>query len=791
MREPRMKQKVATILLNCFIFAAAQAGGASCSAQVSAPQTAEQSSAPDANASSSSQSQGPPAAPKTPEDQDTDRTNTLGAQFLKNLLTDQKTIWTSPAHLHWADGTWLFPFVAVTAGMFATDRAVPPALTTDQTKLNRYVSISNYGLYTMIGAGGGAYIWGKLSHNDHQRETGILASEAAIDSVAVNSVFKYAFERARPYQDQGLGDFFHGGTSFASDHSVISWSIASVIAHEYPGPLTEIGVYGLATAISATRVLGKQHFPSDVFVGAAMGWLIGRQVYRAHHDPEVGGGGWNNLPGTGEGEEDRQYRRMGSPIVPLDSWVYSAIERLASLQYVHSALLGTKPWTRMECARLTEEAQEGLQDYHPLNDVAAQLQERLAQEFAYEINLLGGGRNFAANLESVYARAVSISGPALTDSYHFGQTVSYDFGRPFERGTNGQAGGSFSADAGPLTLYIRAEYQHAPAAPPISEAARSAISQADLVNLSQVSSGPVPETNRLEFLDTYAAVNLDNWQLALGRQSISWAPSGDSMEWSNNIEPVDMVRVVNPEPFSIPGFLHFIGLIRTDQFFGRLEGHPYEPRPFIYGQKVSVKPFSFLELGFGRTVTIGGQGGDPLTGSNLLRSFVGIASPAINSVPGHNQTEMDWTFYVPGVRNYIVLYGDSTAPDDILPIENPARNPWHPGIALTRIPGLPKRDVPIEGVSTEQPGLAGLATYTGGPANKGEFDYWNFTYRDGYTNDGYLIGNTVGRDGRSIQAWLTYRLSATNRFEVYYKHNSVASEFIPGGRGMAGLCRSK
>jgi hypothetical protein len=142
---------------------------------------------------------------------------------------------------------------------------------------------------------------------------------------------------------------------------------------------------------------------------------------------------------------------------------------------------------------------------------------------------------------------------------------------------------------------------------------------------------------------------------------------------------------------------------------------------------------------------------------------------------------MDWTFYVPHVNNYIVIYGDATAPDDILPIQNPARNPWHPGIYITRFPGLPKLDFRAEGVSTEQPGLAGLVGYNGGPANKGNFNYWNDSYRDGYTNGSNIIGNTVGRDGRSIRAWLTYSFSPRNRLQLRYQHNSVAAEFIPGG----------
>ncbi len=715
---------------------------------------------------------------KQPADYD----NSLGVAFVKNLVADQKAIWTSPAHLHWADGSWLFPLAAVTAGLFATDRAVPPALSKNPTKLNQYVKISDYGVYSLIGAGGGLYLWSKISGNDHQRETGVLAGEAAIDGYAVDTAFKYAFGRQRPYQDQGHGDFFNRGVSFPSDHSAVAWSIASVIAHEYPGPFSKFLVYGLATAVSASRVAGKQHFPSDVFVGGAVGWLIGWQVYRSHHDPELPGGGWNSLSGNENGEEHRDRQDMGSTFVPLDSWVYSAFERLTALGYIHTQIMGLKPWTRIECARLAEEASEALQDPHSLSGEAALLQRDLLQEFAYETNLLSGGHNLTANLESAYVRAVSISGPALTDSYHFGQTVAYDFGRPYERGTNGQAGGSFSAAAGPVALYIRAEYQHAPTAPALAPAAVNAISTADIVSPQQVQAGPFPAINRPQLMDAYAAVNMHNWQLNIGRQSLSWTPGPQgSILWSNNAEPVDMVRLVNPEPFRLPGLLRSMGPVRIDQFFGRLGGHPYTSKPFIYGQKINLKPLSFLELGFGRTVTIGGAGADPVTSGNLARSFFGIADPRVGSVPGDNHSEMDWVIYIPKIRNYVVLYGDAYADDDILPIENPARNPWHPGIYITRFPKLSKLDLHVEGVSTEQAGLAGLATYSGGPANKGQYNYWNFTYRDGYTNGGDLLGNSVGRDGRSIQGWLTYWFSPRNTLELVYRHNSVAQEFIPGG----------
>src|SRR5580692_2384194 len=234
--------------------------------------------------------------------------NSLGAPFLKNLFSDQKAIWTSPARLRWADGSWLFPVLAVTGGFLATDHAVPPALPTSPAKLNRYSNFSNYGLYSMIGAGGGLYVWGRVfANDDHERETGLLAGEAAIDSLGVATALKYSFGRVRPNAGSGAGNFYQGGDSFPSDHSAIAWSIASVFAHKYPGPLTQIAAYGLATAISATRVTGKDHFPSDVFVGGAIGWLIGREVYRAHHDSTLGGSGVESI-GAGDDGEDRRDR---------------------------------------------------------------------------------------------------------------------------------------------------------------------------------------------------------------------------------------------------------------------------------------------------------------------------------------------------------------------------------------------------------------------------------------------------------------------------------------------------
>lgn len=721
-----------------------------------------------------------------------DNENAVGIQFIKNLASDQKAIWTSPFHLHWDDATWLLPLGEVTAGFMATDPATARALPSSSTTINHFRTFSNYGVGSLIAAGGGMYVWGRLTHDEHKRETGVLAAEAVINSLAVDETLKYTFQRERPYQDSGEGLFFHNGTSFPSEHAAAAWSAASVIAHEYPGPLTDLLVYGVATGVTASRVMGKEHYPSDVVIGSAIGWLIGREVYRKHHDPDLGGAGWDTLSGNDDTEEHRDPQKMGSPFVPLDSWVYPALDRLAALGYVSTLFEGMKPWTRIECAHLTEQAGERIAQQADDGTEAAGLEVRLEQEFAYEFGLLEGGqRNLTANVESVYARTVSISGPALTDGYHFGQTIAYDFGRPFERGTNGQVGGSFSASAGPVTLYVRAEYQHAPAAPAPSTAVINVIALRDAVPAAP--DVPVPAIDQPQLLDAYLAVNLSNWQISLGRQSLDWGPGpGGSMIWNNNIEPMNMVRIVNPEPVEMPGFLHFLGPARFDQFFGRLEGHYFIRRPFLLGQKISFKPLPSLEFGFARTFEIGGeqipgqpqQNESPLTFANFLHGFFGrVYPPGSNGVPGHNESEFDWTFYIPRVHNYIVFYGDMNAADDPVPWFNPPKNPFRPGIYITRFPRIPKLDFHIEAADTESPGFnnPSLTSLEGGPTNHGDLNYWNSSYRDGETYNGFLIGNTVGRDGRAIQTWANYWISSRDTLQFSYKHSTVSSDFIPGG----------
>jgi len=212
-------------------------------------------------------------------------TPTLEHEFFRNILRDQVAIWTAPFHMHQRDARWLAPITLGTAALITTDRMTADEIGESHRQLRLSRAISRGG--SMYGTGSVAltfYLFGRAKHNTRARETGLLGAEALIDSGIVVTALKEISQRRRPNAARGRGDFFHGGSSFPSGHSIEAWSLATVIANEYHDHrAVQIAAYGLATTISLSRYTGHNHFLSDVLVGSAMGYGIGRYVYHAHH----------------------------------------------------------------------------------------------------------------------------------------------------------------------------------------------------------------------------------------------------------------------------------------------------------------------------------------------------------------------------------------------------------------------------------------------------------------------------------------------------------------------------
>jgi membrane-associated phospholipid phosphatase len=204
----------------------------------------------------------------------------LAKDIAKDILLDQKAIWASPFHMTRQDaGLWL-TFGAVTGALIATDSRSTRQLpnTKDQLAFGRDVSQVG-AVYTLVPVIGGLFLAGVLTKQPKLRETGLLGGEAVVDALIVSEVFKVATGRQRPLEGNGSGHFFHGSDSFPSGHTIESFALASVIAHQYHDNKAVVFLsYGLATLVGASRFSARQHFASDIVAGGVMGWLIGRHV---------------------------------------------------------------------------------------------------------------------------------------------------------------------------------------------------------------------------------------------------------------------------------------------------------------------------------------------------------------------------------------------------------------------------------------------------------------------------------------------------------------------------------
>jgi hypothetical protein len=458
----------------------------------------------------------------------------------------------------------------------------------------------------------------------------------------------------------------------------------------------------------------------------------------------------------------------GSVYVPLDSWVYAAFDRLAGLGAINKQFVGLRPWTRIQCAQLVLDADENLMNAEGENREAMALYDALDEEFSAEINSFGGGSVRHAGVESVYTRAMGIIGTPLRDGYNFGQTLANDFGRPFNTGMNNVSGFSAQAARGRFFAYIRGEYQHSPAYTGLTEAQQSYLEQ-----LNGTPSLPYSQAagtvNRFDLLDTYMGLRLGVFDVAVGKQSLWWGPGTmGGMLFSDNSDPVLMLKVNQVEPIVLPWILEYLGPVRVQAFLGRLSGNHYPRGPYIHGEKILVKPSPNLEVGISRTTEAFGQG-IPITFHNLFATYFsvtdvfGVANP--QGFPGKRQGGLDFSYRLPHLRKWVTFYSDTFSEDDVNPLVNPYRAMFNPGIYLSQIPRLRKFDFRLELANTYHH----------------EEAYTSFFYKNAYTNKGFLFGDTVGRRGSAFDVSSTYWLSPRKRVQVGWREQRVSKDLVPSG----------
>ncbi len=213
------------------------------------------------------------------------------ASLPKDLLHDQKLIWvTFPSQL--AHGHHWLPTLAVsgaTAGLIFADPHAMPYFQSHRQNLDALND--GFGTYIttaeVVAVPTTLLIAGYAREDRYQVGTAILAGEAYGDSAIVDLAVKAITRRQRPSDvpvgGNFKGTFFNGGkspfkgSSFPSGHAAGAFSVATVVASRYHNHRWVPWLaYGFATAVSFSRVTTSSHFPSDVFLGAALGFAVTR-----------------------------------------------------------------------------------------------------------------------------------------------------------------------------------------------------------------------------------------------------------------------------------------------------------------------------------------------------------------------------------------------------------------------------------------------------------------------------------------------------------------------------------
>jgi Capsule assembly protein Wzi len=504
---------------------------------------------------------------------------------------------------------------------------------------------------------------------------------------------------------------------------------------------------------------------------------------------------------------------LGSAYIPVDSIVYPMALRLYSMGYLDTAFITMRPWTRRSLLHMLEQSSPAIiaSGNDQAIDLLAKLDHYIASEGAEDTTTeVHFDRGNVYGVQSVYTRILGISGQTLNDSFHLGQTIAQDYGRPYEPGVNNITGVATLNEWWRLSLYVRGEYEHSAAGtgysttptgnPLAPNGLAEQLSFIDEIpysgyNLNQttIPASIIAAQNPFRLQEATLSFHVLGHEIS-GGKSDSWdGPGlGSAMNWSNNAEDIYSFRINRVEPLSIPWVSRVLGPVRYDFFVGSLKGHSAPNEPWVHSEMFSFAPTSNFQFAFSRTVIWGGHGhgclpllpngtytpcDEPITFHTFFKSFFSVNDTnqalkySVND-PGARYSDFSFSWRLPFVNHHLTLYTDSISHDDVSPLSAPRRAAYRPGIYLSQVPGLPKLDFRVEGVSTDCSTNACM---------RGQTSYWEVVQLQGYTNKGFIMGDWIGREAMGGQAWLTYHLSANEWVQFEYMKKRTPADFIPGG----------
>jgi len=420
--------------------------------------------------------------------------------------------------------------------------------------------------------------------------------------------------------------------------------------------------------------------------------------------------------------------------VPIGHWAYNAVDKLTGLGLIQTHMGATKPFTRMDMARLTLEAQHKLEEILSGTDekeskakgrwdIVRAIIARLEKEFRAELDELTGGAetsSYVKPMEDVYVHY--LHGDEDVDIENDkGQELAEDSNLRVGFSTHGVLFSHFG-------YYLNPEYRY-----------------------SEGQFGG--DDDRIDLLEGYGKVEWFNIELEAGRDSLWWGPGRHgSLILTDNAQPFDLVKLSNPRPVVLPWVFKYLGLFKVVAFWTELEKSRAIPEAEFMGYRIHFKPFPLLDIGVSRTIMLGGEGGAKGVADLSLSDWAKVLSG--RNISGDLNTNqiggLDFEFLIPNVKRWvpmlqsISLWGEWYGEDEAGAF--PSKEGYVAGLKFADILLTGRTDVIVEYADNVISGRPGL--------------WYNHTpYETGYRYEGKIMGHNMGSDARDYFLRLEHCLS--------------------------------
>lgn len=394
--------------------------------------------------------------------------------------------------------------------------------------------------------------------------------------------------------------------------------------------------------------------------------------------------------------------------VPLDHWSYAAVDKLASYGLIDSAMLTTKPISRIEMARHIGQAMYRLKQEQDPPSVLIAIVERLKKEFEGELMAIGVldgsfGGTYIKPVEDPYGKYLYAKREPDIEN------VRGDKLRPGSNYRGGFASRGTLFDE--FAFYLHPEYV-----------------------------GSSEEGGDVDLIEGYGKAMAGPIEVELGKDSLWWGPGRHgSILMSNNAAPFTMIKVTNPQPMELPWILKGLGPFRAEWFLTELGDDRILPDTQLTGLRLNLRPHPLLELGASRVIMFGGEGVPHVGVLDYAKMFLRTSEQATNNqIAG-----IDASLLVPLGNNPLLrslkFYGDAAGEDEAGAL--PSKWSYLLGLELNDILRTGRTDVRFEYTDTHQ------------------ILYKHSIYTSGYTYDGRFIGHNVGPDAQDVFVQLSHYLT--------------------------------